>query len=106
MVETVEFRKGVLFFRLKGNCFETKEVFSYLLNLIEEVGIRYISLNLSQVTSINETGITLIDLLDQHLQAKGGELILCGGNTFESCFKQKPKQWVKDELNVFSVVQL
>lgn len=110
LLETIEFRKGILFLRLKGTMLETdtNQFISYLYDLIEKEGIRYIALNLSSVSSIDKKTIQMIDDVDQRLRSKGGNLVLCGSNEKIDISLNTEQNVLKvnDELNVFSILQL
>ncbi|MEG1494910.1 MAG: STAS domain-containing protein [Bacilli bacterium] len=112
MLETAEFRKGILFLRLTGVIreIESKELNYYFKYLVEESGIKYIALNLSGLSSINKGGIALLDQLDKKIKGNGGNLILCGASDrlggkirknslFNICSSTS-------ELNVFNMINI
>lgn len=112
MLETIEFRKGILFLRLSGKLgkVQSDELLSYLQKLVDVVGIKYLAINLSDLTSITEAGIQVIDQCAIQLSQRGGSLILCG-NDQKVVAKTKKFHFsdilkVPSELSVFDLIHV
>lgn len=112
MLETIEFRKGILFLRLSGKLgkVQSDELLSYLQKLVDVVGIKYLAINLSDLTSITEAGIQVIDQCAIELSQRGGNLILCG-NDQKVVAKTKKFHFsdilkVPSELSVFDLIHV
>lgn len=98
----MEFRKGVLFVRLYGSLNnDTKDIFE---NEVKEViiksGIRYVVLNVSNLSEIKESGIKEIKNLRKILKKMDGEFFLFGGEIKEL----KSLVNLENELKVFERV--
>lgn len=98
----MEFRKGVLFVRLYGSLNnDTTDIFE---NEVKEViiksGIRYVVLNVSNLSEIKESGIKEIKNLRKILKKMDGEFFLFGGEIKEL----KSLVNLENELKVFERV--
>lgn len=98
----MEFRKGVLFVRLYGSLNnDTTDIFK---NEVKEViiksGIRYVVLNVSNLSEIKESGIKEIKNLRKILKKMDGEFFLFGGEIKEL----KSLVNLENELKVFERV--
>ena len=79
---TTEFRKGILFVRLKGvlNKNTTDKFNKKVTNLIESNGIRNIVFNLSELKFIDIRGINTILHNYELCKKNNGRSFLCGNN--------------------------
>lgn len=98
----MEFRKGVLFVRLYGSLNnDTKDIFEKeVKEVIIKSGIRYVVLNVSNLSEINESGIKEIKNLRKILKKMDGEFFLFGGEIKEL----KSLVNLENELKVFERV--
>lgn len=98
----MEFRKGVLFVRLYGSLNNyTKDIFEKeVKEVIIKSGIRYVVLNVSNLSEINESGIKEIKNLRKILKKMDGEFFLFGGEIKEL----KSLVNLENELKVFERV--
>lgn len=72
-----EFRKGILFIRLKGNLTKSNKE---LIAKLYDTECSYIALNLDEVKSIDIYGIKYISNLYKNLCSINGSLVLCDKN--------------------------
>ena len=98
----MEFRKGVLFVRLYGSLNnDTKDIFEKeVKEVIIKSGIRYVVLNVSNLSEIKESGIKEIKNLRKILKKIDGEFFLFGGEIKEL----KSLVNLENELKVFERV--
>ncbi len=83
MLETnMEFKKGILFVRLKGvlNGDTCTNLEDDLTTLIRNNGIRYVLLNLEELTYIDKYGINIIIKNYINISSNDGKLIIVGIN--------------------------
>lgn len=78
----MEFKKGILMMRLKGNlCKETVHILKKELDsIVKESGTKYLLLNLKNVDFIDKEGLELIKKSYNEIVKNNGKLILCGIN--------------------------
>ena len=98
----MEFRKGVLFARLYGSLNnDTTDIFEKeVKEVIIKSGIRYVVLNVSNLSEIKESGIKEIKNLRKILKKMDGEFFLFGGEIKEL----KSLVNLENELKVFERV--
>lgn len=98
----MEFRKGVLFVRLYGSLnLETKEKFNTeVKEVIIESGIRYVVLNIENLTDITKDGIKELRILKSIIKKTDGQFFIFGGEIKELSSLVK----LENELNVFERV--
>lgn len=98
----MEFRKGVLFVRLYGSLNnDTTDIFEKeVKEVIIKSGIRYVVLNVSNLSEIKESGIKEIKNLRKILKKMDGEFFLFGGEIKEL----KSLVNLENELKVFERV--
>lgn len=113
MIETMEFRKGIFFLRLVGNVRENESdgLIFKLKELIEEQGIKYIVLNLSNVLFIDSKTIEQLGELSEILWQMGGCFVLCGASDeIKGDIQRKHCLFhvlnSEDELKVFQMIQV
>jgi len=79
---TTEFRKGILFVRLKGSL--NKDTVSILnekvTNLVNRVGIRHVVFNVEKLSGIDYKGIHALLYNYEIVKRNNGNIFLCGGN--------------------------
>lgn len=100
----MEYRKGVLFIRLKGNL--TKETVNslneYLIPVITKQGIKYIVYNLGAVTVIDNYGKASLKKGVEAAKLNQGEGLICNTHlTLNNEFKI-----VKNELAALSLIEV
>lgn len=104
------FEKGIFIVRLKGvltkdNC---NEIDIELSNLIRNNGIKYLLINLNDLTYIDETGVKIILDNYKYILENKGKMIVCGINKlfdYNACIADNFYQ-VNDELAAFNLVNL
>lgn len=98
----LEYRKGILFIRLFGVL--TDETLVKFNNEVKEViiraGIKYVVLNVQNLTNINKEGIKQIRELKKIINKTNGEFFLFGGSIKEL----KKLVNLENELKVFGKV--
>ena len=98
----MEFRKGVLFVRLYGD-FNDQSLDTFNKEVKEVIissGIKYVVLNVRNLDSITNEGVTEIKRLRKILKKTNGELFLFGGEVKEL----KKLVNLENELKVFERV--
>ncbi len=104
----MEFRKGILFVRLRGSLNRTTscKLQEELERLIREKGIKYFAFNLEEVEDVSQEGIDIIRKDDQEIASFDGKLVLCGikdallRTSFEDVYQSN------NELGVFKIIQV
>lgn len=79
---TTEFRKGILFVRLKGNL-NKETIYKFnkkVINIIKENGIRNVVFNFSNLKSIDMKGINTIFYSYELCKNNDGKSLMCGNN--------------------------
>lgn len=100
----MEYRKGVLFVRLKGDLtqYTVNSLNKYLIPVINKHGIKFIVYNLRAVTVIDNYGKNSLKKGVTAARLNNGEGLLCNTNlTFNNEFKI-----VKDELSALSLIEV
>ena len=100
----LEFRKGVLFVRLNGSL-NDKESLDNINSLINEVGLKYIVLNVDKLKCIDVNGINCILDYNNKLINNNGKLLLCESNNIISnrLFKNKIP-YINNEIQAFDLI--
>ncbi len=109
----LEFRKGILFIRLKGylnnkNALSLKRRVD---QLIIDKGIRFFVYNLSRLKEIDDIGLDVIKDNYQQISSAKGEMILCDINSSIELSIQKDKvlkhtNIIDDELAAFHKIKI
>ena len=75
----MEYRKGILFIRLKGELtrFNYQSLNDYLIPLIDENGIRFIVMNLSYLSLIDNYGKDSIRTIISETKKNNGKGLIC-----------------------------
>ena len=100
----MEFRKGVLFIRLKGNLTKdtVRSLDNYLIPVISKQGIKYIVYNLGAVTIIDNYGRESLRKGIEAAKLNQGDGLICNTNlTLNSEFKTP-----KNELVALKLIQV
>ncbi len=100
----MEYRKGVLFVRLKGDLtkYTVNSLNNYLIPVISKNGIKYIVYNLRGVSVIDNYGKDSLKKGVNAARLNNGEGLLCNTNlTLNNEFKI-----VKDELSALSLLEV
>lgn len=99
-----EFRRGILFLRLNGEL-DRKANFNLdynLNNLVDDIGIKYLVLNIEELSFIDIYGIRTIINISRKLSDNSGKLIVCGSNIPNlKCLTK-----ITNEINAFNMVEI
>ncbi len=76
----MEFRKGILFVRLKGvlNGDTSMQLDEELTSTIDNNGIKYLSINLSELKSIDKYGMKVLMKNYLNIRKQDGKVMICG----------------------------
>lgn len=109
-----EFRKGILFVRLKGNL--NKNTIGKLQNevtdMIKDNGIRNVVFNVSELNTIDIKGINSLLYNYELCKGNNGQSLLCGLNNslvrhrVENSRLLKYMSETSDELSAFNIINL
>ena len=100
----MEYRKGILFVRLKGDItkYTYQDLLEYLEPIIKNKGIKYLVLNLDSIDIIDSYGKQALKIIISETKANKGKGLIC--NTKE-VFDESIKV-VKDELMAFKLLKV
>lgn len=104
------FEKGIFVVRFKGildkeSC---KNIDIELTNIIRNNGIKYLLLNLNNVTYIDEEGVRIILDNYKYILENKGKMIICGINKlfeYNACIAENFYQ-VNDEVAAFNLINI
>ena len=106
----MEFRKGILFVRLNGilNGDTSLKLDEELTSTINNNGIKYLLINLKELTSIDKYGIDIIIKNYINIMNNQGKFIICGinklfeynGNILKNLYQ------VNNEMKAFEVINI
>ena len=100
----LEFRKGVLFVRLKGSLNDI-DCLSDIDNTISNMGFKYIVLNLNEIRCITSNSINYILNYNDKILNSNGKLILCEEDNLISTYLFKNKiPYVNSEIQAFDLI--
>lgn len=87
----MEFRRGVLFIRLKGNLIETTNIKlkNEIYKIINRSGITNIVINLENINIVDDIGMNTIYEIEAVVKRKNGNLVIC--NMTDRLFKSKSR---------------
>ena len=98
-----EFRKGVLFIRLIGKI-ENQQYLNSINKLIEDIGIKYIVLNIEKLEYVDVNSINhIIDYNKQILKNKG-RLLICDTNKNRNQLFKNAIPNINCEIDAFSLI--
>ena len=105
------YEKGILFVRAYGviNKNTKEEINKTLKSAINEVGIKYLLLNLEYIYYINCEISSLINKWSKKIKEKGGKFFICG---YDKLLKEKYIEIndyvveMKDEVSVFNIINI
>ncbi len=98
----IEFRKGVLFIRLNG-IIDSEKYLEELNNLIEEIGIKYVVLNIGSIKYFDVKSIKNIVNYNKKILKERKKLLICDNNTNrEKLFNNIPN--INCEIEAFSLI--
>lgn len=74
----MEYRKGILFVRLKGNlnANTSKKFLEYAIPIIKDYGIRYIVYNLGELVSLDEAGEKALTEAGEYAKGNNGKVLI------------------------------
>lgn len=98
---TTEFRKGILFVRLKGRIGDKNEL-DTIDSLIKNIGIRYLVLNINNLNDMDITCINQIIDYNKRILKNKGQLLICDTKNRSRLFKKIPN--IKCEIEAFSLI--
>ena len=96
----LEYRKNILFIRLKGR-FDQKE-YNQIINSITELGIKCIVLNLKELKPISLNEIKNIDKLNKGILKKKNQLLIIDKEVRNTLFSNIVK--INSEIEAFSLI--
>ena len=102
-----EFRKGVLFVRIKGVItHETEDNYNEVISMIKDNGIRKVVINLKKVYKIDLKGINILFYTYEIIKNNKGELIFSNinDNIIQRIKKSHINKYVKiidEEIDIF-----
>ncbi len=107
-----EFRKGLLFIRLKGilNKETSKELSRSLDRFIYQQGVKYFVINLESLEYLDKDGLETIQKKYEDMVLHDGKLIICGyKNDYIKAMVEEEIKGVyktKNELAAFNMIQI
>lgn len=104
----MEFKKGVLFVRLKGTlCKNSSSCINDLKELIINNGLKYVSLNIKDITYIDDYGLNIIRENYELVKKNSGKFIICGIKKLFSntCRITKYLYQINDEELVYQLIR-
>ena len=108
-----EYRKGIIFLRIKGYLDKKsyKELLDEVNNIIENFGITNIVLNLDEITRIDMKGISSIYFIYEKLKKYKGSIYLCSNNNEVKSKLKKERLFkyineIDSELKAFDLIKI
>lgn len=98
-----EFRKGILFVRLNGKISNDNYLAS-INNLIENIGIRYIVLNIENLRGIDVNSINHIIDYNKEILKNKRRLLICDTNKNRNQIFKNTIPNIKCEIEAFSLI--
>ena len=99
----VEFRKGVLFVRLRGKIVDDSYLDS-INDLIDGMGIRYVVLNIDNLEYVDVNSINHIIDYNREILKKHGRLLICDTNINRNNIFKNAIPNIKCEIDAFSLI--
>ena len=100
---STEYRKGIFFIRLRGRL-DNEWFLKDINKIIEEIGIRYIVLNLNEVSNVSLTNIRHIIEYNKEILKKKKHLFICDTNSNRERLFKKIIPKIKYEMETFSLI--
>lgn len=74
----MEYRKGILFIRLKGNlnAFTAPKFIEYAIPIIKDYGIKYVVYNLSELVCLDKCGEDALVLGGEEIKENNGKVLI------------------------------
>lgn len=107
-----EFRKGLLFIRLKGilNKETSGNLYKQLDNFIKEKGVKYFVINLEELDYIDKDGLDMMRRQYEDVIMHNGKLVICGyQNKYIQTIVEEEMEGVyktQNELAAFHMIQI
>ena len=98
-----EFRKGVLFVRLSGQI-EDDNYLESINHLIENIGIKYIVLNIDNLMAVSVESINHIIYYNQKILKNKGRLLICDANHNRKVLFENRIPKINCEIDAFSLI--
>ncbi|MBQ6495444.1 MAG: hypothetical protein IJI49_05530 [Bacilli bacterium] len=98
----VEFRKGILFVRLEGNI-DNNNYLKEVNSIIENIGIKYIVLNIDKIKNFNVNDINNIVNYNNKILKEKKKMLICDNHkNRNNVFNSIPN--IKSEIEAFPLV--
>lgn len=107
-----EYKRGILFLRFIGKLNnKTKKELLDILEMINNVGIKYIMFNFEKLTFIDDDGIRLIRNISKKMLDKNGKILTCGSSSLIRLKLEKNKVnnytlEINNELGAFKLINI
>lgn len=101
---STEYRKGVLFIRLIGRIDDNAGYLNNIDDLIDDFGIRYIVLNLDNISYVSLESIKHIMKYNNRILKKKKHLLICDSNQRRNRIFKNIIPYIKNELEAFSLI--
>lgn len=105
----LEYNKGILFVRLKGNLNRKSsyKLNNYLVPVLLKHKIRYLVYNLFELTEIDEAGVDAMLNTKCAIKANKGKICLCEvSSSLEQMLKRLKIKSVSNERKVFDLIKV
>ena len=105
----LEYNKGILFVRLKGNLNRRSsyKLNNYLLPILLKHKVRYLVYNLYELEAVDEAGIDAILNTKCAIKSNKGKICLCEvSNEIKRLIKRLRIKSVEDERKVFELIKV
>ena len=104
MQSGIEFRKGVLFIRLIGRIDDNARYLKEIDDLIDDFGIKYIVLNLNNISYVSLESIKHIIKYNEEILKKKKHLLICDSNIRRNRIFENFIPKISNELEAFSLI--
>ncbi len=105
----VEYNKGILFVRLKGNLTSKKtyELNNYLVPVLLKHKIKYLVYNLYELDSIDESGVNALLNTKSAIRINKGKIYICEAkDTIKKWIKNLHIQELENELSALKTIKI
>ncbi len=100
---STEFRKGVLFVRLKGRI-DNEGYLERIQTLVDSIGIRYIVFNLNELNDVSLDSIKHIMNYNKILLEKKRKLVICDASNIRNRLFKNIIPNINNEIDAFSLI--